>query len=185
MLVLDWAEHGICGRGVLLDLVKFYTDNGTKPLPYDPWTSHDIPIQDLEACAKAQGVTFRTGDILLYRAGFTQKWYASTRVEREALHTRADTLYVDTIRQSSYDMLTSEKCRYQVRRRCETLSLVKCYRLSAAILVHKHNAGITTLRPSRLISLLSRYDRLHIYVTLLTKHVDSLALASAGTATIT
>lgn len=128
-LLLDWAEHGICGRGVLLDLVKFYTDNRTKPLPYDPWTSHDIPIQDLEACAKAQGVSFRTGDILLYRGGFTQKWYASTRAEREALHTRADTLYVGTLRPFLDDILTSQKCRYQVRGRCEALSLVKCYLL--------------------------------------------------------
>ncbi|KAI0085915.1 hypothetical protein BDY19DRAFT_385149 [Irpex rosettiformis] len=87
----NWAEHGICGRGVLLDLVKFYTSNGTKPLPYDPWTSHEIPISDLEACAKAQGVEFRTGDILLFRGGSTQKWYAATRAEREALNSRPDT----------------------------------------------------------------------------------------------
>ena len=77
-----------------MDLIKFYTDNGAKPLPYDPWTSHNIPIRDLEACAKAQGVTFRTGDILLYRGGFTQKWYGGTREEREALHKKPDTLYV-------------------------------------------------------------------------------------------
>lgn len=49
---IDWAQHGICGRGVLLDMVEFYTESGTKPLPYDPWTSHPIPLQDVEACAK-------------------------------------------------------------------------------------------------------------------------------------
>ncbi|KAI0810826.1 putative cyclase-domain-containing protein [Irpex lacteus] len=87
----NWAQHGIVGRGVLLDLVRFYTDNGAKPLPYDPWTTHAIPTSDLEACAKAQGVTFRTGDILILRVGFTQRWYAATRAEREALHTREET----------------------------------------------------------------------------------------------
>lgn len=77
-----------------MDLVRFYTDNGAKPLPYDPWTTHAIPTSDLEACAKAQGVTFLTGDILILRIGFTQRWYAATRAEREALHTREETLYV-------------------------------------------------------------------------------------------
>lgn len=87
----NWAQHGICGRGVLLDMVRFYTDNGKKPLPYDPWTTHAIPASDLEACAKKQGVTFKTGDILILRVGFTQKWYAATRQERESLASKEET----------------------------------------------------------------------------------------------
>ncbi|EKM56138.1 uncharacterized protein PHACADRAFT_174309 [Phanerochaete carnosa HHB-10118-sp] len=87
----NWAKHGICGRGVLLDMVKFYTDGGVKPLPYDPWTTHAIPASDLEACAKKQGVTFKTGDILILRVGFTQKWYSVTREDRDALSTRTET----------------------------------------------------------------------------------------------
>ena len=75
-------------------MVRFYTEDGKKPLPYDPWTTHPIPAEDLEACAKQQGVTFRRGDILLLRVGFTQKWYSVTRAEREALSTRMETLYV-------------------------------------------------------------------------------------------
>lgn len=63
---------GICGRGVLVDLVKFYTDNGTKPLPYDPWTAHSVPVKDIKAAAQKQGIEFRTGDILLLRMGFIQ-----------------------------------------------------------------------------------------------------------------
>jgi hypothetical protein len=61
---------GICGRGVLIDLVKFYTESGTKPLPYDPWTSHSIPVKDIEAAAKEEHIEFRQGDILLLRLGF-------------------------------------------------------------------------------------------------------------------
>jgi hypothetical protein len=74
-------------------MVKFYTENGQKPLPYDPWTTHAIPAQDLEACAQKQKVTFRQGDILILRVGFTQKWYTVSRQEREALSGRPETLY--------------------------------------------------------------------------------------------
>ncbi|EKM56139.1 uncharacterized protein PHACADRAFT_196192 [Phanerochaete carnosa HHB-10118-sp] len=87
----NWAKHGICGRGVLLDMVRFYTEDGAKPLPYDPWTTHAIPASDLEACAKKEGITFKTGDILILRVGFTQKWYSVTREDREALSTRPET----------------------------------------------------------------------------------------------
>ncbi|KAG1731201.1 uncharacterized protein EDB91DRAFT_1252264 [Suillus paluster] len=73
----NWANHGICGRGVLLDVVNYYTANG-EALPYDPWTSHPITVAELEAIAKKQGVEFRQGDILLLRVGFIQKYYAST-----------------------------------------------------------------------------------------------------------
>ncbi|KAG2108020.1 uncharacterized protein F5147DRAFT_180356 [Suillus discolor] len=73
----NWANHGICGRGVFLDVVRYYTANGDA-LPYDPWTSHPITVAELEDIAKKQGVEFRQGDILLLRVGFIQKYYAST-----------------------------------------------------------------------------------------------------------
>lgn len=73
-------------------MVKFYTDNGKKPLPYDPWTTHAVPAKDMEACAKKQGITFRQGDILILRVGFTQRWYAATRAERESLCKKPETL---------------------------------------------------------------------------------------------
>ncbi|KAG2049483.1 hypothetical protein BDR06DRAFT_1012137 [Suillus hirtellus] len=73
----NWANHGICGRGVFLDVVRYYTANG-EALPYDPWTSHPITVAELEDIAKKQGVEFRQGDILLLRVGFIQKYYAST-----------------------------------------------------------------------------------------------------------
>ncbi|KAI5116416.1 hypothetical protein M0805_008491 [Coniferiporia weirii] len=78
----NWAQHGICGRGVLLDLVRFFTKNGTQPLPYDPWTSHAFSVADLKACAREQGVEFRRADILLLRVGFTQRYYASSNEDR-------------------------------------------------------------------------------------------------------
>ena len=87
----DWAQHGICGRGVLLDLVRYYTDS-TGSLPYDPWTTHGISVSDLEACAKKQGVTFKQGDILLLRVGFMQRYFAATQEERDALADRPEAL---------------------------------------------------------------------------------------------
>ena len=90
----DWAQHGICGRGVLLDLVEFYTNAGAKPLPFDPWATHAIPVSDLEACAKSQGVVFKQGDILLLRVGFMLRFSTASKEEREALGAKAETLCV-------------------------------------------------------------------------------------------
>lgn len=88
---LDWAQHGITGRGVLLDMVRFYTRSGGK-LPYDPWTTHVIPLKDLLECAREEGVTFKQGDILILRCGFTQRYYSATEEERNSLTSKPETL---------------------------------------------------------------------------------------------
>ncbi|KAF7295847.1 hypothetical protein HMN09_01128000 [Mycena chlorophos] len=87
--IQNWANHGICGRGVLLDLVEFLSKNGV--LPYDPWTTHAFTVAELEACAKAQGVSFRRGDILIIRAGFTRKYYESSQELRDSLRGKPET----------------------------------------------------------------------------------------------
>ncbi|KAI0373444.1 hypothetical protein BV20DRAFT_736799 [Pilatotrama ljubarskyi] len=86
----NWAQHGICGRGVFLDLVKYYTDVHGE-LPYDPFTAHPIPLADLLECAKKQEVTFRRGDILIIRGGFTLRFNNATEEERNGLGEKADT----------------------------------------------------------------------------------------------
>ena len=90
-ILVDWAQHGICGRGVLLDMVKYYTDKHGK-LPYDPFTTHPIPLEDLQAAAKAQGVTFQPADILIIRAGFMVRYYSATQEERDGLSGKPETL---------------------------------------------------------------------------------------------
>ncbi|KAH0830214.1 hypothetical protein J3R83DRAFT_1571 [Lanmaoa asiatica] len=85
----NWSKHGICGRGVLLDLVNYHTADGNV-LPYDPWTTHPISVAELEACAKKQGVTFRQADILLIRVGFIQKYYAVHNDAKAALRDGSD-----------------------------------------------------------------------------------------------
>ncbi|CDO71941.1 hypothetical protein BN946_scf184940.g88 [Trametes cinnabarina] len=85
----NWAQHGICGRGVLIDLVKYYEETLGK-LPYDPVTAHGIPLADILACAKKQGVTFRKADILILRAGFMKRYNSATEEERNAIGERED-----------------------------------------------------------------------------------------------
>ncbi|KAK7024072.1 hypothetical protein R3P38DRAFT_2956656 [Favolaschia claudopus] len=87
--IQNWANHGICGRGVLLDLVEFLSNDGV--LPYDPWTTHPISVKQLQDCADSQGVTFRRGDILMLRVGFIKKYYESSQGSRDALRGKPET----------------------------------------------------------------------------------------------
>jgi kynurenine formamidase len=76
-----WGETGIgkacsqcisanntVGRGVLLDIYSWACEK------FDPFTSHAITASDLIKCAEAQGVEFRTGDILLVRTGWVKDY---------------------------------------------------------------------------------------------------------------
>ncbi|SOV06917.1 uncharacterized protein UDID_05744 [Ustilago sp. UG-2017a] len=95
------AQHGICGRGVLLDVFEYLSHHGTDHVKrddypwsswpqygggkgYDPRTGFRITVADLIATAKHQNVTFRRGDILLIRSGFTARYYSLTSAERAA-----------------------------------------------------------------------------------------------------
>ncbi|KAF9814354.1 hypothetical protein IEO21_05149 [Rhodonia placenta] len=87
----NWAQHGIVGRGVLLDIVQYYTASGD-PLPYDPWKTYGISVDVLQDCAKKQGVSFQQGDILLLRVGYLQKWFAASQEQRDDLGSKPETL---------------------------------------------------------------------------------------------
>ncbi|EPQ26039.1 uncharacterized protein PFL1_06492 [Pseudozyma flocculosa PF-1] len=82
------AERGVCGRGVLLDVFAYLSSKPGgherwKEYAYDPSKTYFITVDDLKETAKAQGVTFRKGDILLVRSGFTVRYYDSTPEERK------------------------------------------------------------------------------------------------------
>ncbi len=66
-----FARKGIAGRGVLLDVGRHLESQGT---PLNCAVSMTISKETLEACARAQGVTVRTGDILVLRTGWL-RWY--------------------------------------------------------------------------------------------------------------
>ncbi|HEV7735891.1 MAG TPA: cyclase family protein [Chlamydiales bacterium] len=61
----------IVGRGVLLDYAAYAESKG---IQYIPCEQHLITAEDLDACAKAQKVEFRQGDILFVRMGYVN-WY--------------------------------------------------------------------------------------------------------------
>ncbi|MEU6578146.1 cyclase family protein [Streptomyces sp. NPDC046805] len=62
------AERGVAGRGVLLDMARF---RGKENLDKGETFSHE----DLEACAKHQGVTIERHDILVIRTNFLKLFF--------------------------------------------------------------------------------------------------------------
>jgi kynurenine formamidase len=81
------ARRGIAGRGVLLDVARYLAEHGR---PLDCALSVIITPDDLDACADAQNVELRTGDVLLVRTGWLA-WYANetTPEQRRAMSDRA------------------------------------------------------------------------------------------------
>ncbi|KAH7141880.1 putative cyclase-domain-containing protein [Dactylonectria macrodidyma] len=77
--VQAWSTRGIVGRGVLLDYWNFSGKS------YDVNTRHPISADDLKACAKAQGVKFQYGDILLVRTGWIETYNSMSQEERVKL----------------------------------------------------------------------------------------------------
>jgi kynurenine formamidase len=77
-----WAERGIIGRGVLVDLAAHATRDGGG---YDPFARVAFRPADLEAALRAEGVSLRSGDILCVRTGWTDKYLTLDAAERSAL----------------------------------------------------------------------------------------------------
>jgi len=75
-----WAERGIVGRGVLLDVARMQAEAGD---PIDPATQYRITPAVLDETVRAQGLRIERGDILLVRTGWVG-WYASLPESRRA-----------------------------------------------------------------------------------------------------
>lgn len=66
----DWHTRGcLTGRGVLIDFKSHAEANN---ISYSPFSGFRITVKDIEAVAKKQGVTFKPGDILIIRWGYTE-----------------------------------------------------------------------------------------------------------------
>lgn len=65
------AEKGIIGRGVLLDLGRYFEGRGA---PIDLTSNQMFTPSDLEGVAVEQGVELRSGDILLLRTGWARHY---------------------------------------------------------------------------------------------------------------
>jgi kynurenine formamidase len=77
-----WAERGLAGRAVLLDVGRWREGQGRA---IDASTSEGITVEDLDGTAAAQGVELRTGDVLLLRTGWTAWYRAADDATRNAL----------------------------------------------------------------------------------------------------
>ncbi|KUJ22187.1 uncharacterized protein LY89DRAFT_768518 [Mollisia scopiformis] len=79
------AQHGIVGRGVLLDWRTYAIQNNIK---YSPFESHPIPLSELLTVAEEQKVIFEHGDILLIRSGWTEEYLKLSPEEQRQLSSR-------------------------------------------------------------------------------------------------
>ena len=80
-----WSQHGIIGRGVLIDAARHYELAGE---PLDATKRVAIGGAEIEAIAGAHGVDLQEGDILLLRTGWLRWFMALSDQEKEALRGR-------------------------------------------------------------------------------------------------
>lgn len=80
-----WAETGIAGRGVLLDVQRFFAVQGR---PYDCETTVVLDVATLDAIAGFQGVQWHGGDLLLLRTGWAENYVAKSAEERVEFNAR-------------------------------------------------------------------------------------------------
>jgi len=79
----------IVGRGVLLDYFTYAKENN---IQYKANNEHHITAHSLDACARAQGVTFEIGDILFIRMGYVDWYDNATQEERDKTLLSATTM---------------------------------------------------------------------------------------------
>ncbi|KIW84525.1 hypothetical protein Z517_03775 [Fonsecaea pedrosoi CBS 271.37] len=72
----------LAGRAVLLDIYSFTKES------YDPLSARRITLAELRACAEAEGVEFKYGDILLVRTGWSAGYNQLDAAGRQAYRTK-------------------------------------------------------------------------------------------------
>lgn len=80
--ISNWAEQGIIGRGVLIDMAAYTLASESD---YDPFVTRRFTPADLEAAIAAQGTALQPGDILCLRTGWVDKYVGLSHDERVAL----------------------------------------------------------------------------------------------------
>lgn len=77
--IQNYADAGIAGRGVLLDVPRFFEREGR---PYDTESTIAIDADLLDEIAASQGVTFTGGELLLLRTAWAERYLAKTPEQR-------------------------------------------------------------------------------------------------------
>lgn len=94
-----WADAGIVGRGVLLDVARWLAAQGR---PLDVGSQYGITASDLDSTAAYEGVVFGRGDIVVIRTGWAAQYLALTGTDRSEFdaHFRSPGLAqkIDTVR---------------------------------------------------------------------------------------
>lgn len=68
-----WAEQGIVGRGILVDLARWREKQSDPAVRnFDCFQTSPIPLAHLQACLQDQGTEVKFGDILFIRTGKSQ-----------------------------------------------------------------------------------------------------------------
>jgi kynurenine formamidase len=79
--IQGWAEHGIVGRGVVVDLPRYFDAAGKD---FGPAAWRAFSVDDLEGALERQQASLNEGDILLIRTGWLATALSHTPEEREA-----------------------------------------------------------------------------------------------------
>lgn len=83
MICIVWADNGgIVGRGVLLDYAGWAEAN---EVAVNCFQSQSIPLSELQQVAASQNITFRPGDILFIRTGWTHAYERLSQAECQQL----------------------------------------------------------------------------------------------------
>lgn len=77
-----WAEHGIAGRGMLIDVAGWSRAQGR---PFDPFQPVMITAEDLASVLRAQQITLAPGDILCVHTGWVDAYKALDQSGRERI----------------------------------------------------------------------------------------------------
>jgi kynurenine formamidase len=83
--IQNWAEVGIIGRGVLLDVADSIRQDDPA---YDPFSRYWIEANHLRVAAERQGTTLQAGDILCVRTGWMDDYLALDATARRDLSAR-------------------------------------------------------------------------------------------------
>lgn len=69
-MLTAFAEKGIVGRGILVDLHSWRQKQDDPALKeFNCFETSSIPLKDIKACLAAQGTEVKFGDILFTRTG--------------------------------------------------------------------------------------------------------------------
>ncbi|MCJ1358895.1 MAG: hypothetical protein MMC33_008895 [Icmadophila ericetorum] len=90
-----WSNHGIAGRGILLDYYSYAQANG---ISYPHFKTYGITYEELVKCGKSHGIDIRPesqggdikiGDLLFIRTGFVDAYYKTDPAEWAKVAIRA------------------------------------------------------------------------------------------------